>query len=237
MFLASMDSMGYDNALRHLEGIGSTFAKEARVRMAELEAKASTAVSVERALEQAEKQRRTVDGSRTWQTILTAAAFPLADDEGGSSMSAKRKAAALGVRKQAFNSAVERGKKLVSDLNPTEAMKKGVYWFWPRAKRSDAASEELLELMRQYWHDPEVSRQTGNSADRDMWKPSKAAGIVGHPRRQLTEPGGGDAVYAKFLNWAAYRSFKARQSDDFTDPDHTLFLSTRCKCLVLPVHK
>ncbi|CAM9685832.1 unnamed protein product, partial [Ectocarpus sp. 8 AP-2014] len=40
IFLASIDSMGYDNALRHLENIGSTFAKDTRKRLRELEAKA-----------------------------------------------------------------------------------------------------------------------------------------------------------------------------------------------------
>ncbi|CAB1097274.1 unnamed protein product [Ectocarpus sp. CCAP 1310/34] len=161
--------MGYNKALHHLEGTGSKFAKETRVRLRELEAKVSTAVSLERALEQAQR------------------------------------AAALGVREQAFNFATERAKKLLSDLQPTEAIKRGVYWFWPRAKQSNAASEELLELMRHYWHTDE-----------------------------LTEPGGGEAVYAKFFNWASYKSFKEGQSDNFTDPGRTLFLSTRCKCLVLP---
>ncbi|CAM9632327.1 unnamed protein product [Pylaiella littoralis] len=42
-FLASMDSMGYDNALKHLEEIGSTFAKDARKRLRELEDKVRTA--------------------------------------------------------------------------------------------------------------------------------------------------------------------------------------------------
>ncbi|CAB1103341.1 unnamed protein product [Ectocarpus sp. CCAP 1310/34] len=32
-FLASMDSMGYDNALKHVEKIGSTFAKDTRKRL------------------------------------------------------------------------------------------------------------------------------------------------------------------------------------------------------------
>ncbi|CAN0364905.1 unnamed protein product, partial [Ectocarpus sp. 13 AM-2016] len=38
-FLASMDSMGYDNALQHLENIGSTFAKDTRKRLRGLEDK------------------------------------------------------------------------------------------------------------------------------------------------------------------------------------------------------
>ncbi|CAB1121097.1 unnamed protein product [Ectocarpus sp. CCAP 1310/34] len=233
-FLASMDSMGYNNALHHLEGTGSKFAKETRVLLRELEAKVSAAVSLERAIEQAQKQRSTKEGSRTFQMILTAAAFPVDDVDEAPSVSARRRAAALGVREQAFNFAAERAKKLLSDLQPTEEIKRGVYWFWPRAKQSNAASEELLELMRQYWHTDEVLRQHGNSAERDMWKESKSPTAHRHPRRQLTERGGGEAVYAKFLNWASYKSFKERQSDNFTDPGRTLFLSTRCKCLVLP---
>ncbi|CAM9723184.1 unnamed protein product [Ectocarpus sp. 12 AP-2014] len=133
-FLASMDCMGYDNALRHLENIGSTFAKDTRKRLRELEAKASTVGSLERAIEKAQKQRRTNEGSRTLQTILTAAAFPV-DDVEASSISVRRRAATLGVREHAFKFAAERAKKLLSDLHPTEAIKRGVYWFWPRATK------------------------------------------------------------------------------------------------------
>lgn len=92
-----------------------------------------------------------------------------------------------------------------------------------------------MALMRQFWHTDDVSRATGNSADRDMWKPSKSSTAEAHPRRQLTEVGGGDAVYSKFLQWPVYRSFGSRQGDNFADPGRTLFLSTRCKCLTLPV--
>lgn len=42
-----------------------------------------------------------------------------------------------GSRKQSFNYAVDRAKRLTADLRPLEAMKRGVYWFWPRAKRRD----------------------------------------------------------------------------------------------------
>ncbi|CAM9836298.1 unnamed protein product [Pylaiella littoralis] len=89
-------------------------------------------------------------------------------------MTNRRKAAAMGVRENAWCYAVKRAKQLQADLHPMEAIKKGVYWFWPRAKRRDATSEELMELMRQYWHDDEVSRATGNSGDRDTWKESKS---------------------------------------------------------------
>ena len=149
-------------------------------------------------------------------------------------MSGKRKAVVMGVSRKAWSYAVKRVRQLQVDLDPTEAIKNDVYWFWPPAKRSDAASEDLMELMRSYWHDGEVSRTTGNSGDRDMWKESKSRTAHRHPRRQLTEPGGGDAVYAKFLKWANYRSFKAQQGEDFFGPGRTLFLSTRCKCLTLP---
>ena len=85
-------------------------------------------------------------------------------------MSRKCKAGALGVREGAWSYAVKRVKQLQADLHPREAIKKkGVYWFWTRAQRSDATSEKLMELMRQYWHDDQVSRATVNSGDRDMW--------------------------------------------------------------------
>ena len=88
--------------------------------------------------------------------------------------------------------------------------------------------------MRQYWHTDEVSRAIGNTADRDVWKVFKSPNAERHPRRQLIEAGRGDAVNEKFLQWTDYRSFKLRQGPDFTDPCHTVFLSTRCKCLTLP---
>ena len=60
-----------------------------------------------------------------------------------------------------------------------------------------------------------------------MWKESKSPTAHRHPRRQLTEPGGGDAVYAKFLKWANYRSFKSKQEDDFV---LTLPVIEQCAC-------
>ncbi|CAB1115158.1 unnamed protein product [Ectocarpus sp. CCAP 1310/34] len=202
-----MDSMGYDKALHHLEGTGSKFAKETRVRLRELEAKVSTAVSLERALEQAQRQRRIKEGSRTFQTILTAAAFPVDDVDGAPSVSARRRAAALGVREQAFNFAAERAKKLLSDLQPTEAIKRGVYWCHASMATQMSATCGRRASLRQ------LTATLGSSS------PSRV---------------GGEAVYAKILSWASYKGFKERQSDNFTDPDRTLFLSTHCKCLVLP---
>ena len=213
-----MDSMGTDAALGFLEPKGLEVAADIRREVRDLKAKAAVGVALEGAIEVAKKQNKTSEGHRTWQTLLTAAAFrrPANDDQEAEEeeeeptlMSNKRKAAALGVREAAWSYAVKRVKQLQADLHPREAIEKGVYWFWPRAKRSDAASEELMKLMRQHWHDDEVSRTTGNSGDRDMWKESKSLTAHRHPRRQLTEPGGGDAVYTKFLKWANYRSFKS----------------------------
>ena len=150
-------------------------------------------------------------------------------------MASKRKAVAMQVSDRVWSYAVKRVKQVKADIQIMEAIKQGAYWFWPRAKRSDAASDELMLLMRQYWHDPEVSRQIGNSANRDMWKPSKSPTAESRSRRQITEPGGGDAVYAKFLKSAGYRNFKSQQDETFTDPGRTLFLWRRCKCLILPV--
>ena len=80
-----------------------------------------------------------------------------------------------------------------------------------------------------------MSRASGNSADRDMWKACESPHGECHPRRQLIELGVGDTVYAKFLKSADYRSFKWLQGPDFIDPGRTLFLSTGCKRLTLPV--
>ena len=125
----------------------------------DLKAKAEVGVALERAIEMAKKHNKTNEGRRSWQTLLTAAAFrrPVNDDqeaeeeeEEPASMSSKRKAGALGVREWAWSYAVKRVKQLQADLHPREAIKKCVYWFWPRTQRSDATSEKLMELMRQY---------------------------------------------------------------------------------------
>ena len=234
-FRASMNSMESSEALVEFLGSkGFEAVEDVLRRNRELEAMARVGVSLKRAIQQAQKQHSTTEGRRTWQTLVTAAAFR-DDEEGDSKVSATRKAAAIGIQQQAFLFAVDRAKRLRTDLHPDEAIKGDVYWFWPRAKNSNAASDELVLLMRQYWHTDEVSRATGDSADRDMWKASKSPTAERHPRRQLIEVGGGDAVYAKFLKWADYKSFKGRQKPGFTDPGRMLFLSTRCKCLILPV--
>ena len=145
-----------------MESKGSKAAKDIRQEIRDLKAKATVGVSLQRAIKVAMKQKnKTNEGSHTWQTLLTAAAFrrPANDDEEeeeeeeeeeAMSMSNNHKAAAMGVTKKAWCYAVKCVKQLRADLHPTEAIKNGVYWFWPRVKRSDAASEELVQLMGQY---------------------------------------------------------------------------------------
>lgn len=65
-----------------------------------------------------------------------------------------------------------------------------------------------------------------------MYRASKARDAPSHPRRQINIQGAGDEVYKRFLLWAEYLAFKAEQGEGFTDPGRTLFLSTRCPCLM-----
>ncbi|CAM9614752.1 unnamed protein product, partial [Ascophyllum nodosum] len=78
------------------------------------------------------QKNKTNEGSHTWQTLLTAAAFQEEEEEEAMSMSNNHKAATMGVTKKAWCYAVKRVKQLRADLYPTEAIKNGVYWFWPR---------------------------------------------------------------------------------------------------------
>ena len=158
-----------------------------------------------KALAAASTQGRTNEGRRTFQTILTAAAF---DGDGPSKVTAKRKAELLGVHPEHFVGANRRVTRLRSDLAPEEALAEGAYWFQPRGKRSDATPPELLELIKRFWHTKEVSRASGNSSNRDMWRPSKRKGEEPHARRQLHVHGGGETAFSKCFEWPDYINFK-----------------------------
>lgn len=54
-------------------------------------------------------------------------------------------------------------KKARHDVSPQEALNLGLYLYSSRRKRSDAKDEECLDLARQYWHNDDISRATGNS--------------------------------------------------------------------------
>ena len=86
--------MGSSDALELLESKGFEAVKDVLRRNRELEVMASVGVSLQRAIEQAQKQHSIKEGRRTWHTLLTAAAFG-EDEEGGSTMSAERKADAI----------------------------------------------------------------------------------------------------------------------------------------------
>lgn len=131
-----------------MESKGSKAAKDICHRMQELEAKASVGFSMDKVIEQVQKQHSTNEGRRTRQKLLSAAVFR-GDEEGTSPKSVKRKAGAIGIREHTLNLAVDRVKRLKADLHPAEAITRGVYWFCPRAKSSDAADDELVLLMRQ----------------------------------------------------------------------------------------
>ncbi|CAB1107057.1 unnamed protein product [Ectocarpus sp. CCAP 1310/34] len=120
-------------------------------------------------------------------------------------------------------------------IPPQEALEKGRYLWAPRKERSDKMDERVMGLARRFWHSDDISRASGDSGTKAMWRPSKKAGEEYHPRRQLMVAG--DQVWHKFLKWPEYLGLKAellREDSSFTDPGRTLFLSTRCGCLVEP---
>ena len=131
--------------------------------------------------------------------------------------------------------AKKRVRRLRSDLTPSLAMDEGAYWFQPRGKRSDTTPPEVLELMKRFWHTDGISRASGNSSDKDMWREWKRPGAASHSRRQLHVQGGGEAAFSKFFEWPDYinlkRIWKSEKGEDIKDPGRTLFLSTRCKSL------
>ena len=112
-----MDGMGTDATLGFLESKGLEVAADIRREVRDLKAKAKVGVALEGAIEVAKKQNKTSEGHRTWQTLLTAAAFrrPANDDQEAEEeeeeptlMSNKCKAAAMGVREAAWSYAVKR---------------------------------------------------------------------------------------------------------------------------------
>ncbi|CAB1099730.1 unnamed protein product [Ectocarpus sp. CCAP 1310/34] len=116
-------------------------------------------------------------------------------------------------------------------IPPQEALEKGRYLWAPRKERSDKMDERVMGLARRFWHSDDISRASGDSGTKAMWRPSKKAGEEYHPRRQLMVAG--DQVWRKFLKWPEYLGLKAellREDSSFADPGRTLFLSTRCGC-------
>ncbi|CAB1097295.1 unnamed protein product [Ectocarpus sp. CCAP 1310/34] len=133
-----MRSMAEGELLDFLAGQGVAAADLLRKEQADARDARKMVAGTKKALAAASTQGRTNEGRRTFQTILTAAAFDGDDGDEPSRVTSKRKAELLGVHPEHFVSANKRVARLRSDLAPEEALGEGAYWFQPRGKRSDA---------------------------------------------------------------------------------------------------
>ena len=231
-----MKAMEPDQLLKHLASLGVPAANQLQEHAIERHELGQLAGGFRSAIAAAGgRNARTVEGRRTFQTLLTAAAF---DGDGGERLTLKRRSEFLGTHPDLLTAARGRMESLQPDMPSAEAIQKGVYWHRPRERRRDATPLEMLLLMRSYWHNDAVTRPSGNSAKRDMWRESKKKDAPFHPRRQLTEERGGEGVFQKFLLSNELQNFlltwKEEKGEVFQAPGRTLFLSTRCKCLTLP---
>ncbi|CAN0247746.1 unnamed protein product [Pylaiella littoralis] len=141
----------------------------------------------------------------------------------------------LGVRPATYRKAHHRMHNANFSVPPQQALEEGCYLWADRKTRSDVTHPRVMDLARPYWHSVDVSRPSGDSGQKAMWRPSKKAGEEYRPRRQLMVPG--DKVRAMFLAWQPYVALKAEllaTDSTFTDPGRTTFLSTRRGCLVEP---
>ena len=113
------------------------------------------------ALKDSARFARTTEGRKTWQTLLPAHAY---DGGGGASTVPDfRKAEILGVHPSQFSAARLRARSLQPTLPAAAALDQNAYWYQPRSRRSDVTPPELVQLMKEFWHNDEVSRLTGNS--------------------------------------------------------------------------
>eukprot|EP00904_Undaria_pinnatifida_P011637 jgi/Undpi1/7603/HiC_scaffold_23.g10076.m1 len=180
-------------------------------------------------------QCRTERGRIAYQTALATVAGTgehSCGDDNASDAGITKRAESFGVRFETFKDAQGRMQRARHDLHPDEAFGSGQYIYDCRKKRSDTTDPECLDLARRFWHNDDVSRATGNSGDRDMWRASKAKGAEAHPRRQIMV--NGDDVHKMFLKSPDYLAFKKKmlaQDSSFVDPGRTTFLETRCGCL------
>lgn len=186
------------------------------------------------ALKESARFARTTEGRKTWQTILTAHAYGVGG--GTSTVPDYRRAEILGVQPSRFSAARQRARTLQPILPPAAALDQNAYWHQPRARRSDATPPELVQLMKEYWHNGEVSRLTGNS--RHTFRESMSPDAETHPRRQLMVEGGGETVLFKFLESPEFNNsesiWKSEKGEDIKHPERTVFFLTRCKCLTAP---
>ena len=212
-----------------LDELGLTQKKDAEVHKANSRELAASLASIS-----SNGQGNTEIGRIARQTVMACFA---GTGEYSAHVFMRARAESIGVRRETLAEARRRMQAARHDVLPAAALESGQYIWTKRQKRYDATSDEILALANRYWHCDDVSRATGSSGDRDMWRPSKAKDVPAHPRRQLIVKGGGDVVYRRFLTWAPYLAYKAEQDDSYKDPRRTTFLQTRCPCLVLPKMK
>ncbi|CAN0331182.1 unnamed protein product [Pylaiella littoralis] len=145
------------------------------------------------------------------------------------------RAEVLGVRPATYREANARMRKVDFSVPPQQALEEGHYLWAERKTRRDVRHPRVVDLAKRYWHCDDVSRASGDSGKKAMWRPSKKAGEEYHPRRQLMVHG--DKVHRMFLEWPPYVALKAelmKEDATFKDPGRSTFLTTRCGCLVEP---
>lgn len=178
-----MQAMTKEGLLEYLNRKGVPAARELQQQQEESQQMQAASRA---ALKDAARFARTTEGRKSWQTLLTAHAY---DGGGGASTVPDfRKAEILGVHPSQFSAARQRARSLQPTLPPAAALDQNAYWYQPRARRSDATPPVLVQLMKEFWHNGEVSRLTGNS--RHIFRESKSPDAETHPRRQLMVEGG-----------------------------------------------
>ncbi|CAM9860145.1 unnamed protein product, partial [Pylaiella littoralis] len=97
-----------------------------------------------------------------------------AEPQGAVSLAARGQG--LGVRDATFRAARIRMHKTDHTIPPKDALEKGRYLWAPRKERSDKMDERVMGLARRFWHSDDISRASGDSGTKAMWRPSKKAG-------------------------------------------------------------
>lgn len=126
--LAKMKRMSCDTLLEFLDSMGVKSAADLQTSFAERERKLRPML---RAIADAklEMQTGTEEGRQKYETLLTAVVYGRGDTDPSAETSAKRTANCLDVPERDILSALKRAKRLDRDLDPEEAIRKGIYWY------------------------------------------------------------------------------------------------------------
>ena len=116
--------------------------KDIRAEKSRLQEEAIGTYALRAALESARPQVRTTAGSRTYQTLLTAAAHAhVGLGESAPKMLEQRRAELFGVPEKVWRDARRRYKSLISTLHPDKALEQGAYWFEGREQTENVNCE------------------------------------------------------------------------------------------------